>query len=314
MNKFSKDEAYKILMNEIEPVMLADKYPKLKEMVIEDISKTSKESSFENIVALIDSYKRKASHAIAKIQKSEGKRITLNRYLPEIIKARIAIYIIEQLNMMAKSGKPSEKIRLNLWDGFILQKILFKKDLERKPASLFYFKLFWPFITNKKILMPLVNKKGIYCFYSKVFIRKLATIIGDSKCVEIGAGDGTLTRFLNDIGIACKATDDYSWKHYIHYPDFVENMDAKMALKKYKPETVICSWAPPGNAFERFVFEMDSVKTYIVIGTKNPLFSGNHVTYENQKKFNMEYDYRLSTKVLPQSKDNMVYIFKRKGI
>ena len=311
MDKFSKDEAYKILMNEIGPEMLAEKYPKIKEMVMEDISAISKESSLEDIVALIDRYKTTASNAMGKIRKSEGNPKTVNRYLPEIIKARIAIHIIEQLNSMAKSGKSSGRIRFNLWDGFILQKILFKKDLERKPASLFCFKLFWPFITNKKILMPLVNKKGIYCFYSKAFLKDLAMIIGDSTCIEIGAGDGTLTRFLNNIGIDCKATDDYSWKHYIQYPDFVENMDAKTALKKYKPETVICSWAPPGNTFEKSVFEMDSVKLYIVIGTKNPLFSGNHVTYQNQKNFNMELDPRLSVKILPPSKDNMVYIFKR---
>lgn len=312
MRNFTKEQADKILMNQIDSKTLALQYPEFKEIVMKEFSGINEGSNVEEIIAVIDTYKVKARFANERIQKSGVNERTLNTFLPYIIKARIAIYILEQLNLEVQSGKSSGKVRFNLWDGLILQKIFFKKDFERKPVSLLWFKLFWPFITNKKILMPLVSKKGIYCFYSKTLLKELANLIGNTKCLEIGAGDGTLTRFIRGMGVCCDATDDYSWEHYIQYSDFVEKLDAKEALYKYKPDTVICSWPPPGNAFEKSVFQMDSVKLYIVIGTINPSFSGNHDTYQKQEDFTKEYSHRLSSLVLPPSKDNAVYIFRRK--
>ena len=312
MSRFSKEDARNILTNEITPEALAARYPELKKAVLTDISKISQENGADQIIALMGTYRTKSAYAIDRIQKSGGNEKTLDQFLPEIIKARIALSLIEQLNLMAKSGKVEERVRLRLLDGFLLQKILFKKDLVRKPASLLGFRLVWPLIRDKKILMPLVNKKGIYCFYSKKFVKELASLAGNVSCLEIGAGDGTLTRFLKDRGVDCRATDDQSWKNYIAYPEFVEKLDARSALEKYRPETVICSWPPPGNSFEKFVFETDSVIQYIVIGNRNPMISGNQDTYQNQKKFTMETDQKLSSLILPPSEENVVYLFKRK--
>lgn len=310
--KFTKETAQNILMNKIDAKALAYQYPEFRELVIKDLSEFKDGSNSDDIRLVIDKYKNKARLAMDRINKSNLNDMTLNSFLPDIIKARIAINVIEELNFAVQTGKDSGRIRFNLWDGTVLQKLLFKRGFERKPASLLMFKLMWPFITNKKILMPLVNKKGIYCFYSKAFLKELSHLTGDSKCLEIGAGDGTLTRFLRGYGVSCNATDDYSWESYIQYPDFVEKLDAKEALKKYKPDTVICSWAPPGNTFEKSVFMTESVKLYIVIGTKNPALTGNHDVYQKQEEFNMEYNSKLSSLVLPFSNDNAVYIFKRK--
>lgn len=49
---------------------------------------------------------------------------------------------------------------------------------------------------------------------------------------------------------------------------------------------------------------MDFIKLYIVIGSKNPLFTGDHEAYQKQDAFTMEYNQRLSALVLPQSEDN----------
>lgn len=312
MSRFSKEDARNILTNEIPAEALAARYPELKKAVLTDISKISQENGADKIAALIGTYRTKSAYAIDRIQKSGSNQKTLDQFLPEIIKARIALSLMEQLNLMAKSGKVEERVRLRLLDGFLLQKILFKKDLVRKPASLLGFRLVWPLIRDKKILMPLVNKKGIYCFYTKKFIKEVASLTGTASCLEIGAGDGTLTRFLKDRGVDCKATDDQSWKNYISYPEFVEKLDARSALEKYRPETVICSWPPPGNPFEKYVFETESVMQYIVIGTRSPLISGNYDTYQNQKKFTMEIDPKLSGLILPPSEENVVYFFKRK--
>lgn len=312
MRSFTRKNAEEILKNQIDAKTLTLRYPELMETVTKEFSMISEKSSTQGIVKIIDTYKAKARYAIGRIKKSGENQKTLNAFLPDIIKARIAIYILEQLNFSAQTGNSSGKVRFNLWDGFILQKVLFRKELERKPVSIFWFKFSWTFITNKKILMPLVNKKGIYCFYSKTLLKELSDLIGNTKCLEIGAGDGTLTRFLREKGVYCDATDDYSWEHYIKYPDFVEKLEAEEALNKYKPDTVICSWPPPENNFEKSVFKKDSVKLYIVIGSRNHFISGAHDIYQNQEAFTMEYSQRLSLLVLPISKDNAVYIFRRK--
>jgi hypothetical protein len=159
--------------------------------------------------------------------------------------------------------------------------------------------------------MPLLNDKGIYCFYPKELIDGLTTIIGQRKCHEIAAGDGTLSRFLNENGTECAASDDYSWEKHIAYPDFVERADAKTALKKYKPDAVICSWPVPGNTYEKHVFQTDSVELYIVIGTSNPKLTGNFDLYNSISHYSMELDEKLSTLIIPPSKENAVYIFRR---
>jgi hypothetical protein len=74
------------------------------------------------------------------------------------------------------------------------------------------FRLVWPLLWQRRFLMPLVGPKGIYCFYSKPLIRKLADMIGDRRTLELAAGDGTLARFLIGSGVNITATDDYSWR------------------------------------------------------------------------------------------------------
>jgi hypothetical protein len=207
------------------------------------------------------------------------------------------------------SGKGA---RLYFWERFVLQKLLFKRDFDRKPVSLALFRVFWLAIINKRALMPLVNQKGIYCFFSKELIRELAKLFSDKKCLEIGAGDGALTRLLAAQGVSCVATDDHSWDYYIKYPDFVEKADAREALSKYNPEIVICSWPVPGNAYEKYVFRTRSVDMYVVIGSKNPRNSGDYETYNQVKDFALEAGDRLSSLVLPPSDENAVLIFRRK--
>lgn len=312
MRTFTKETAEAILTNQIDPKTLAQQYPELQEAVVKDFSEIGRNSSAEEIAAVINTHKAKARLAMDRIRKSGGNQKTINAFLPDIIRARIAIHTLEQAYMASQSGRKTGKVRLNLWDGSILQQLLFKSGFERKPVNLLWFRFWWLFITNKKILMPLVNEKGIYCFYSKPLIRELCGLIGTARCLEIGAGDGTLTRFLGAAGTHCDATDDYSWEQYIRYPDYVERLDARESLKKYRPEVVICSWPPPGNAFEKVIFKTDSVKLYIVIGSRNPLFSGDHDAYQNQEAFTLEHSQRLADLVLPPSDDNAVYIFRRK--
>ncbi|SOC06402.1 hypothetical protein SAMN05880501_104269 [Ureibacillus xyleni] len=312
MKNLTKDISKKILANEIPVETLLSQFPEYKNEVFNEINLQIDKNDPNLIYVLIEKYTIAAKVSIDKITKSGFNEKTLNAFMPNIIKARFALFLLEQLRLSALANKHTKKIRLNLWDGFILQKLLFKNDLVRKPASLYLFKFFWKFISNKQSLMPLVNEKGIYCFYSRELIKELSTLTEGKECLEIGAGDGTLTRFLNAENIHCTATDDYSWEHCITYPDFVEKADAKAALQKYNPEVVICSWPVPKNTYEKHVFKTNSVNLYIVIGTRNPAFTGDIDSYLNAANFTMEYSEKLSSLVLPPSNENAVYLFRRK--
>lgn len=312
MRKFTIETARKIMTNEISVEALLKQYPEYKDEVLRELGEIKKGAAENVVQAIIDRYTASAKTANTKISKSGMNEATVNAFLPNIIKARFAVYLLEQLNVAVSANTPAGNVRFNRWDGTILQRLLFRKGFERKPVSLPLFRFFWRFIKDKKILMPLVNKKGIYCFYSKELIKELTTLIGERKCLEIAAGDGTLTRFLNEAGTVCTATDDYSWKHYIDYPAYVEKADAKTALAKYSPEVVLCSWPVPKNPYEKHVFKADSVQLYIVIGTRNPQTTGDFEAYYNAEKFTMELDERLSALIVPPSEDNAVYLFRKK--
>jgi hypothetical protein len=221
---------------------------------------------------------------------------------------------VKQHCVSVATGIECGKVRFNLLNGYVAQKLLFADGLERKPVSLFWFRLFWPLIWQKRLLMPLVQPQGIYCFYSKELLAALAELIGSRSCLEIAAGDGTLTRFLRNMGIQIQASDDYSWEHAVRYPEWVARRDAKESLRLHAPEVVVCSWPPAGNGFERQIFRTRSVQLYIVIGSRHRFAAGNWNDYQEQTAFNSEEMPTLSRLVLPPELDAAVYLFRRKGV
>lgn len=233
--------------------------------------------------------------------------------LQSLIRQQMAARAIERYSLAVATGKTSGKIRFNLFNGLLAQKLLFKRAFERKPVSLFWFRLLWPLIWQKRFLMPLVERKGIYCFYSARLISRLATLIAGRQCLEIGAGDGTLSRFLADAGVPVTATDDYSWAHRIHYPETVVKMDACGALTHYSPQVVICSWPPSQNRFEREVFRCRSVELYIAIVSRHRFASGNWDDYAAQDGFSLETRADLSRLLLPPELGCEVLVFRRKN-
>lgn len=229
-----------------------------------------------------------------------------------VIRYRMAHSAVKQHCIAIASGIDSGKVRFNLLNGFVAQKLLFSDGLERKAVSMFWFRMIWPLIWQKRLLMPLVQPEGIYCFYSDALIAAIAEKIGTSSCLEIAAGDGTLTRFLAQQGVRIQASDDYSWEHAVRYPEWVTRLDAKEALRTHAPEVVICSWPPAANNFERQVFRTRSVQLYIVIGSRHRFAAGNWDDYQQQSAFSFEEDTKLSRLVLPPELDAGVYLFRRK--
>jgi len=230
----------------------------------------------------------------------------------ELVCYQMSRKTVQQHYVAIASGVASGKIRFNLFNGMIAQWLLFERDLIRKPVSLFLFKIFWSILWQKRFLMPLVQPKGIYCFYSRELITELKKIIGERSCLEIAAGDGTLSRFLTNQGVQTIATDDGSWSHAINYPQSIVKLDAKEALHRYKPQIVLCSWPPAANSFEKQVFVTRSVQKYIMIGSRHQFAAGNWEVYKNQTAFSFEEVPRLSRLVLPPELDAAVYIFNRR--
>lgn len=230
---------------------------------------------------------------------------------PHLARERMLRLAVERAALASAAGRQGGRVRFGLWSGALVQKLLFARGLERKPVSLRAFRLLWPLVRQKRILMPLVQPRGIYCFYSRDLVRALAELIGDRPCLEIAAGDGTLARFLRAEGVDVTPTDDQSWAHAVNYPSDVLRVEARAALARHRPRAVICSWPPPGNAFERHVFRQPQVEIYVVIASRHRFASGDFAGYEAQRQFAWERDRALSALVLPPELDAAVYVFRR---
>jgi hypothetical protein len=230
---------------------------------------------------------------------------------------RLAADALRQMGVAAATGVTGGRLRFGLVSGWITQRLLFAGGgLERKPVSMRAFRLLWPLVRHKSYLMPLVEPRGIYCFYSRELVRGLRELIGDrAPCVEIAAGDGTLSRFLRAEGVDVVATDDHSWqKTRREQVGDVVVQDAVAALRERAPRVVLCSWPPAGNPFEAEVFRTASVELYVVIGSRSEFAAGNWDAYRaaTAAGWTLEEDEALSALVLPPQIASAVWVFRRR--
>lgn len=246
-------------------------------------------------------------------QETPGRRRPESEVISTQVRRYLAVTLLDQAYLSATTGVRSGTVRLGLVGGLLAQRLLFARDLERKPVSLFWFRVVWPLVRSRRRLMPLVRSQGIYCFYSRPLVRRLAELVGDRECLEIAAGDGTLAAFLRRAGVRITATDDYSWGDAIRYPEQVIHLDARKALRTYQPRVVICSWPPAANTFERHVFTTASVELYIVVTSRHELGAGDWDTYRCQQDFDLTDDRALAELTLPPELDGAVLIFRRRA-
>ena len=293
---------------------LGTEFPEVLEAVRQEVA----EIGANGTLAALPEYLKRMSQVETSLEKkcvgSQGDKKIVTALVLQVVKTRIAHLSIKRHLVSEATGIEKGKVRFNLLNGYFAQRLLFTDGLERKPVSLFLFRMFWPLIWQRRLLMPLVQPEGIYCFYSRQLVDALSVLIASRVCLEIAAGDGTLTRFLVGSGVKITATDDHSWKHEVNYPEFVAKRDANEALREYSPEVVICSWPPAGNTFERQVFRTRSVQLYIVVGSRHRFAAGNWDDYLQQSSFDFEEDKKLSALVLPPELDAAVYVFRRKQV
>ncbi len=290
---------------------LQSEFPEVWESVRQDVAKIVESGAAGDLQAYLKFSAAQGALLTKKLQKSPDKK-NLADIVSQHVRNRVAYLVVKQHYISVATGIEKGKVKFNLINSLLAQFLLFSQGLERKPVSMFWFRLIWPLIRQKRLLMPLVQPEGIYCFYSMPLIDSLAAMIGLRPCLEIAAGDGSLTRFLAQKGVNIIATDDYSWSHEVKYPEWVVRQDAPEALKTYSPEVVICSWPPANNTFERQVFRSKKVGLYIVIGSRHHFAAGNWNEYNSQSSFRFCEDKRLNNLVLPPELDPAVYIFERK--
>jgi len=91
------------------------------------------------------------------------------------------------------------------------------------------------------------DNRTIFQLYHDSFIDKIAEQIKDIKpttTIEIMAGDGKLSEFLNERhNLNIIPTDNKSWEA-IKYPESVIELDALDAINKYEPDLIIVCWEP----------------------------------------------------------------------
>lgn len=129
---------------------------------------------------------------------------------------------------------------------------------------------------------------GLYSFPTVELVEHLREVIGDRKAIEIGAGHGVLADALGIV-----ATDNFQQRmpkyraHYeqalrqpiVSYGPNVEDLDAKQAVRRYRPQVVIGCWVThkydPKRHFaggnEIGVDENEllrQVETYVVVGNQ----------------------------------------------
>lgn len=295
---------------------LCARYPEEWEIVQRDISAIIARGAAEELQAYLQDLATQGPLSAKRLRGNRGNSKIIEAVLLQFIRSRMAHEAVKKLcltTLAANTGGTKRRLRFNLFNGYVAQKLLFSRGLTRKPASLFWFRLFWPLLWQRKRLMPLVQPKGIYCFYSRALVEALTKMVALRSCLEIGAGDGTLAQFLKDEGVRITATDNHGWKHAVAYPEWVIKLDAREALRSYTPEVVICSWPPSLNDFERHVFSTPSVQLYIVIGSRHQIAFGNWNDYRQQTTFAFEQDEKLGALVLPPELESAVYVFRRKS-
>ena len=291
---------------------LRARHPRDWEAVSERLLRALSTGKAEDVAAFVAAIHAEAEHWRGRVRASGNNPAVASAAQPALVRERLAKLALEQTTLALAAQQTTGTVRLGLWSGLLVQRLFFSRALERKPASLAAFRLFWPLVRRRRIVMPLVNGRGIYCFYTRALVKALAALAAGRPCLELAAGDGTLSRFLAAEGVAVQATDDASWGA-VTVPEGVLRLEARRALAERPAPVVLCSWPPAGNGFERAVFRTPGVELYVVIGSRHRFATGDRDAYEQQETFDGAVDERLSRLVLPPELDPEVLVFRRRG-
>lgn len=141
-------------------------------------------------------------------------------------------------------------------------------------------------------LMDFCYEHGLYEVLTKEYIEALATYLEerirllkertgkDVTILEVGAGDGRLTHFLQKelkrrgvTGYRMIASDGGQWHIAPRYP--VEREDAATAVWDFEPQIVLACWMPKHEDWTAQMRATPSVEEYLLVGPKDSGTSGD---------------------------------------
>lgn len=168
----------------------------------------------------------------------------------------------------------------------------------------------------------------IFEFWTKEYIHALSTYLAQrvealggteenpTVILEVGAGDGRLTHFLqekmNELmpgKVKIIATDSSDWKIPLAFP--VEKMSHNEALEKYKPKIVISSWMPYQYDWTADFRAAESVDEYILIGEADGGCCGDEwLTWGQKWTFDEEERERRENQLPPYEQDGFEKVYQ----
>lgn len=91
--------------------------------------------------------------------------------------------------------------------------------------------------------------------------------------LEIGAGDATIGKALQERGVNLKLTDPAG-------SDGVETLEAQDALLAYAPDFVFSCWLPFDSGAERQILGASSIRWYLAVVQQGPGYAGSEALWE----------------------------------
>lgn len=124
------------------------------------------------------------------------------------------------------------------------------------------------------------KKNHIFELWNKEFVNALVDYLADRvaklgklRIVEIGAGDGKLSRFIELVAQEKGLDADFemimptdSNKWVLNDNISVVKESYEDAINMFRPNIVLSSWMPPGQDWTKTIRQFDCVKEYILIG------------------------------------------------
>lgn len=123
----------------------------------------------------------------------------------------------------------------------------------------------------------LQNQFGYWATITQDFLEQLTIAFPNQSFLELMAGNGYISKGLQDLGVEAICTDDLSWASHDQTGNqrltTVESLDALAALDKYgqKVDNVILAWSPDREIIDYQVLQKvrQLNANFLVIGEKN---------------------------------------------